>query len=328
MNYLGSKIRLSEFIEKTITQSISQPLSESSFCDLFAGTGAVGNHFHNKVKSIIYNDREYYSYVINKAFYSEIEEKSYRLMLDELNSLKETEGFIFQEYSEAGLSERLYFSEFNGKKIDAIRMRIEELYKNSVINENFYILLLATLLKAVDKVANTASVYCAFLKKLKKTALMPLKLIPIKTASHPTNYEIRREDSNALINNIKGDILYLDPPYNGREYGCYYHLLNTISLYNDKIQPKGKTGLTSYRTSRFCLKKEAGEALFELLKAAKYQHIFLSYNNEGIIATLSIEEMMKNLGTYQCSLINYPKFKSDKSNSKSHTIECIHHLIK
>jgi len=256
MNYLGSKIRLSDFIEKIITNSIKEPLSEYSFCDLFAGTGAVGNHFHNKVGSIIYNDREYYSYVLNRSFYSDIDERTYQPLLGELNNLTGIEGFIFHEYSELGRAQRLYFSESNGKKIDAIRIRIEELFKNSVINENFYILLLATLLKAADRVANTASVYCAYLKKLKKTARKPIKLIPIKRASHPTPYEIRREDNNVLIKSIEGDILYLDPPYNGREYGCYYHLLNTISLYDDKLKPRGKAGLRPMRHPDSALKRK------------------------------------------------------------------------
>ncbi|PWN58094.1 hypothetical protein C1634_024265 [Chryseobacterium viscerum] len=59
MNYLGSKRRLSGFIYNVISNSVEQKLADCSFCDLFAGTGVVGNYFHDKVKSIIYNDREY-----------------------------------------------------------------------------------------------------------------------------------------------------------------------------------------------------------------------------------------------------------------------------
>lgn len=328
MNYLGSKVRLSEFIFSVISNSVDQELSDCSFFDLFAGTGAVGNYFHNKVKSIGYNDREYYSYILNSAFYSEAGERQYQSTLDELNQLEGVEGFIFQEYSESGAVGRLYFSAKNGKKIDAMRLHIEKLFQSCKINEDFYMLLIATLLVAADKIANTASVYCAYLKKLKKTAMVQIKLIPIERALRPVEHKIHRADSNDLIRDINGEILYLDPPYNGREYGSYYHLLNTISLYDTKFQPKGKSGMRSYETSRFCLKKEADKALLEMLHVADFKHVFLSYNNEGFITPSRIKEIMTDLGCYQCSSIKYPRFKSHKNNPKSYTVEFLHHLIK
>lgn len=328
MNYLGSKVRLSEFIFNVISNSLDQKLSDCSFFDLFAGTGAVGNFFHNKVKCIGYNDREYYSYILNSAFYSEVGERQYQSTLDELNQLEGVEGFIFQEYSESGTAGRLYFSAKNGKKIDAMRLHIEQLFQSCKINEDFYTLLIATLLVATDKIANIASVYCAYLKKLKKTAMGQIELTPIERALKQVEHKIHRADSNDLIKNINGEILYLDPPYNGREYGSYYHLLNTLSLYNTEFQPKGKTGMRSYETSRFCLKKEAVKALFEMLQVADFKHIFLSYNNQGFISASRIEEMMKDLGQYRCSSIKYPRFKSHRNTPKSSTEEFLHHLIK
>ncbi|WP_313270555.1 DNA adenine methylase [Epilithonimonas vandammei] len=269
MNYLGSKKRLSGFIYNVISHSLKLKLTDCSFCDLFAGTGIVGNYFHDKVKSIIYNDREYYSFVINTAFFSNVSEEKYRAMLAELNQLDGREGFIFNQYSECGTAGRLYFSSENGQKIDAIRMDIERRFKSSEIDQNFYMLLLATLLKAVDKVANKASVHCAYLKTVKTTATKNLHLLAVKRTevSHP-DYQIFNEDSNELITQVKGDILYLDPPYNGREYGSYYHLLNTIALYDIDFEPKGKEGLRPYNTSKFCLRSEAENVMFDLYKNA------------------------------------------------------------
>ena len=48
--------------------------------------------------------------------------------------------------------------------------KIEEWKKENHITENVYYFLLASLLENADKVANTASVYGAFLKHIKKTA--------------------------------------------------------------------------------------------------------------------------------------------------------------
>ena len=58
-----------------------------------------------------------------------------------------------------------------------------------------------------------------------------------------------------LIKEIEGDILYLDPPYNARQYGANYHLLNTIAKY-DSFSTKGKTGLRDYQKSKYCSKPE------------------------------------------------------------------------
>ena len=58
-----------------------------------------------------------------------------------------------------------------------------------------------------------------------------------------------------MIKEIEGDILYLDPPYNTRQYGANYHLLNTIAKY-DSFVPKGKTGLRNYEKSVYCMKNE------------------------------------------------------------------------
>ncbi|MBF6643948.1 MULTISPECIES: DNA adenine methylase [Chryseobacterium] len=329
MNYLGSKGRLLPFISSTVEANLKHPLSSYSFCDLFAGTGAVGNYFQTKVKSIIYNDRELYSYIINRAYHSPIDRMDYDFWITYLNDLTGTEAFIFNEYSEKGSAGRLYFSANNGRKIDAIRTRLTQLLQTDSINEELFNLLLATLLLAADKVANTASVYCAYLKMLKNSATAELKLIPIKRSQNSGNgIKVYNEDSLQLIQKISGDILYLDPPYNGREYSAYYHLLNTIALYDPTFKPKGKAGLRDYFTSQFCLKSKVENALMTILSQANFRHIFLSYNNEGLIPPSLIEDKMSSFGTYQNFQMPYQRFKSQKTSSKSTTIEFLHHLIK
>ena len=61
--------------------------------------------------------------------------------------------------------------------------------------------------------------------------------------------ECYNENANTLIKKIKGDILYLDPPYNSRQYLPNYHLLETVAKYdNPKI--KGKTGIREYKSEK------------------------------------------------------------------------------
>ena len=211
MNYIGSKHTLLGFIKNTIYSTVGQDLSHKVFCDIFAGTGIVGRSFKKEVRTIIANDIEYYSYVLNKNYISNHQpipnKEDY---IQKLDSLRPYEGFIYQNYCLGGKSDRQYFSDENGKKIDASRVQIEDWLNRREINENLYFFLLASLLESADKVANTASVYGAYLKHLKKSAEKSLILIPAEFELSANQQFVYNQDSNILIHKIEGDILTID----------------------------------------------------------------------------------------------------------------------
>ena len=331
MNYIGSKYKLSDFISSSVKSIVGEDLSDKIFCDLFAGTGVVGRNFKKEVKKVISNDMEFYSYVLNKNYIENHEFLDNEIYIKELNETNGEEGFIFNEYSENGKANRLYFSEHNGKKIDAIRTKIEFRKTEKKISSALYYFLLASLLESADKVANTASVYGAFLKKIKKTAQKELILEPAIFEINSHSHEVYNEDSNLLIKKIEGDILYLDPPYNAREYGANYHLLNTIAKY-DNFTPKGKTGLRDYSKSAFCKKKEVEKSFDDLIKNANFKYIFLSYNNEGIMSSETIKKILSNYGKYDLLTTEYQRFRADKKENRNHkassTTEYLHILEK
>lgn len=223
----------------------------------------------------------------------------------------------------------MYFSDENAMKIDSIRLKIRELKKENKINKNEYYFLLASLLESADKVANTASVYGAFLKKLKNSAKKKFVLEPANFELNLNFHEVYQEDANKLIKKIKGDILYLDPPYNARQYGANYHLLNTIALYDDFI-PKGKTGLREYRKSRYCSRQNVEKEFEELIKNANFKYIFLSYNNEGLMNLECIKNIMSKFGKYDIKTKEYNRFKADSKrlNKADKTYEYLHILVK
>lgn len=139
-------------------------------------------------------------------------------------------------------------------------------------------------------------------------------------------------DANRLISNIKSDILYLDPPYNHRQYAPNYHLLETISLY-DNPPLKGKTGLRSYshQKSDYSTKSKVKKAFQELILAADTRYIFLSYNNEGLMSLEDIKSIMSLRGEYGVFTKKYNRFKSDKTENRNHiadsTTEYLHYVV-
>ena len=343
MNYIGSKYSLINFLKSSITKTLeasgeTRSPAEMVFADLFAGTGAVSGAFKQDGYSIIANDVQYYSYVITKHITENngnLDENRCAELIAELNDLDGVEGFIYRNYSYEGTAgqefRRMYFTEYNAKKCDAIRIAIEEKHKNKIINDNEYFFLLGSLINSIDKYANTASVYGAFLKKIKKSALKEMKLDPLPIIHGQAKYKVYNEDISELIKQVPGDILYLDPPYNARQYCTNYHLLETIAKY-DNPTIHGKTGLREYskQKSVFCMKDKVETAFVELIKNAKFKYIFLSYNNEGLMSCETIERIMKKYGKYRLFIKDHRRFKADnaRETKTDKTVEFLHCLVK
>lgn len=333
MNYIGSKYSLLSFITNTITNVVGGDLSDKVLCDIFAGTGIVGRTFKPMVKKVISNDLEYYSYVINRNYLGisdDIPNKDdYIRQLNDIPLIDD--GFIFQNYCLGSGSNRQYFSDNNGKKIDAARQQIQRWKNAGSITDDLYYFLLCSLLESADKVANTASVYAAFLKHLKKTAQPDLIINPSEFLADGKYHDVYCEDANNLIYEVSGDILYLDPPYNSRQYGCYYHILNTIAEYEPFV-PNGITGQRKYSHSDYCSKKTVRESFEFLIKNADFKYIFLSYNNEGLMSLAEIREIMDKYGKYDMVSKEYHRFRADKEENRKHksdtTTEYIHILEK
>ena len=127
-------------------------------------------------------------------------------------------------------------------KIDAARQQIENDYVNGLIDKNNYYFYLSSIIESIDKYSNTASVYGAFLKNLKKTAQKEAIFSPAEIIESSENNTMLNDDANNIIKNIRGDVLYLDPPYNRRQYHSNYHLLETIARY-DNPEIRGLTGV-------------------------------------------------------------------------------------
>lgn len=341
MNYIGSKYSILNYIDEVIQDFVKQK-KNITFCDIFAGTGVVSKYFKNKGYNIIANDIQYFSYVIVKGLLENSEdikfEKLSKKNIDPfiyLNNLHGKKGYIYKNYSLGGTKrkeyKRQYFSDDNAKKIDACRIKIEKWKTKKLIDDNEYYYLLACLIEAADKVANTASVYEAFLKDLKPSAKKSLTIKRLELINKNKKYDIYNENSKDLIRKIKGDILYLDPPYNSRKYDTNYHILETIALYdNPKIA--GKTGIRidDSKKSNYCIKNKAAIELEDLIKNAKFKYILLSYNDEGIITIDEIERIMKKYGNYKRYEKKHKRYKADNKREykKDYTIEYIHCLEK
>lgn len=353
MNYIGSKLSLLSFLEEHILQIAGKDFD--SLCDLFSGTAAVGSHFKKLGYRVFSNDVQYYSYVLARHYIgnstpmafsgvrnlvekglSDLFSDSYNDICAYLNSLPGIDGFIYKNYCPGGTRnqahKRMYFTDHNGRLCDHIRSVIEEWHSASMISDDEYFYLLATLLESIDKYSNTASVYGAYLKHFKKSAARDMKLTSLPVFYSTQENEVFNEDINKLIPRISGDVLYLDPPYNQRQYAANYHILETIARY-DSPEISGKTGLRDYsqEKSAWCVKRKVCDEFDYLIQNASFKYIFLSYNNEGLMSLDQIKDIMSKRGKYGLCQTKYGRFKADRDENRNHkaahTTEYLHYLI-
>ena len=144
---------------------------------------------------------------------------------------------------------------------------------------------------------------------------------------------INESEFNDVIKEVTGDVLYLDPPYNARQYCSNYHVLETIAKYDNPVL-SGVTGLrdTGEQKSEFCSKRTVEKVFEDLIMNAKFKYIFLSYNNEGLMSLETIKRIMEKYGDYSLYTKSYKRFKADKDENRNtgsnQTIEYLHCLKK
>ena len=332
MNYIGSKYSLLDFLHDTIKKVTGYNDGDNFiFGDLFAGTGVVGSYYKKLGCTVISNDIQYYSYSIIKH-YIENDDSVRKDLFEYFNNLKGIEGFVYKNYCAGSGSGRNYFTDENGKKCDAIRTELQRMFDEKEIDEHTYFYYLGSLINSIDKYANTASVYGAFLKHIKKSAQKEFILEPLKIVNGPSG-KVFNENINDVVKHIKGDVLYLDPPYNARQYCSNYHVLETIARYDDPVL-NGMTGLrpAENQKSEFCSKRTVERAFEDLIANAKFKYIFLSYNNEGLMSLETIKRIMSKYGRYSFYTKTYKRYKADKDENRNikanETIEYLHCLVK
>jgi len=324
LNYIGCKNTLYKTLLNVCKENIND-IEDKTFMDLFAGTGVVGFNMMDKFKSCNANDLEYYSYIINYSLLKCTYTENIRKIIEICNKLEMVEGLIYENFSPTASCERMFFTNNNSKKTDSIRQYINLQFESNEISEKEFYFLLASLLVSVDKVANTSCVYGAYLKEFKKSALNELILKPIHMN---TNLNKNNEVYNELAENLSKqdsnyyDVIYMDPPYNQRQYSANYSPLNYIAYYDKNIILKGKTALiNNYNKSNFCKKTEVKKTFTELINGVKCNYLIISYNSEGLLSMEEFKKILLNKGLVKLYKIQYNKFKAQQSVDKKYVEE-------
>lgn len=352
ITYIGNKRKLLSFIDEAITYiKKDSKLEKFSILDGFSGSGIVSRKL-KEYSSILYsNDLEYYSYIINKCYLSNIEDipiDKINYHINKLNSIKYSDytGIISKLYSpkddkDIKLGERCFYTNKNARILDN---SINYIHNN--IEEEIRHYFIAPLLSEASIHVNTSGIFKGFYKNSEtgkgqfggngKNALKRiLGEIEIKSPIF-SEYSCEHYEYNSNINDLIKDlpevnIAYYDPPYNSHPYGSNYFMLNIIASGKEPKELSTVSGIPdAWNRSDYNYKDEAEIFLNDLINNTKSKYIILSYNNEGIIPFDNIKTILSNYGKLTILEKEYNTFRGSRnlSNRNKKTIEYLFVLQK
>lgn len=266
--YTGSKSQLTDWI----LDLADHYCYGESFLDLFGGTGVVADGATRLYKDIIINDFLPSNYAVYQAFFGKgrFSQRKIEKCILQFNITDPEK--IDDNYSSINYGDR-YFSYNNAKKIGYIRDYLDE--NRGKFTRREYWILVASLVYSADKVANTVGHYDAFFKTINNRGDFIIRQINPRANS---GFQIFCEDSNKLVRRIKSDIVYIDPPYNSRQYSRFYHVLDNLVTW-EKPELFGVARKPEPSNMSDYSKTSAKKAFEDLIKNLDCKYIMVSYNN-------------------------------------------------
>jgi adenine-specific DNA-methyltransferase len=298
VRYIGNKTRLLPFILRTLRKS---GIAVGSAHDAFAGTASVSRALKANGWRVHSSDLLMSSYVLQRAYVvAESAGKDLDEQASELAGLKPREGFITRHFSpatDAGSAGRMYFTPENAGRIDAAREELEGWRTAGKVGVDDYYLLLAAIIEGADRVANTAGVYASYMKRWQPNAKRAFDIVPEKPVKGAQRADAHLMDATDAAKQIgEVDLVYIDPPYNSRQYVAYYHIPEIIARGWADADPaiRGKVGLLAGNEGRsqWSHGRRVRKLFSGLLAATGARQALVSFNSEGHLAPEDLESLL------------------------------------
>lgn len=315
--YIGNKAKLTDWIMEIIQ---SETNGNDTFIDIFSGTAIVAREAMKSYKNVVLNDILYSNNIAYKAFFDNSKWDSKKIVdiVNEYNMLNPKE--INENYFYRNFGGK-FFEKDVSKLIGHIREDIET--RKNELNEKEFAILLTSLIYTIDRLANTVGHFDAYIKK--PIARRPLNFRLIQTEDF-AGAKIYRDDSNKLVKSLKGDIAYIDPPYNSRQYSRFYHIYENLvkwekpKLYGVALKPEPEN------MSKYCTVK-AKDAFKDLVENLDVKYLAVSYNNtykskskssKNKIEYEEIVEILNGVGKTKIFEQSHQYFNAGKTDFNDH----------
>ena len=339
MRYIGGKSLLISNIINTVKYYVGD---NAKVIDAFAGSGIVSLKLKESGYKVISNDIMYFPYVMIKGFlenntepyFNKISRSGLYEVLNFLNTadvystgFTDDDFFVYNNYSPTNSCERMFFQNKNAKRIDFIRLMIDKWYKERLINIQEYFYLLSALLQAVPYISNITGTYASYLKFWDKRTYNDLTLKNLPLINSIYQSKVYNLPCNDLLLRESADMLYMDAPYDEKQYPSRYHVLETIAKY-DNPEIHGKSGIREWQSARsdFCSKKTVENAFKTAISLANVKFVVISYSSEGLVSIENLIDICEKFayGEVRCEKIKYRRYKNlNKSKNSKDLFEYI-----
>lgn len=314
--------------------------------------------FHNTAmqRLFLYYGKKGYEF-LNKENYRE-RYKELAILLVYLENLTEEDiresyrtHYFFDTYTVEGRNsffcsmrgttgKRRFFSPQNAIRLDNIMNKLREWRQDGLLDDCLYSLLLCIVCESLEKVSNTQGTYHDFPRDhYDSRALKPLMLqfpaMDVCISSSLVHVIGKAKDSMEFIKTApKHRLLYLDPPYNFRQYTSYYFMLNLIASYCEiddlkdyfsRVRFVRGQNMDSDFNSSFCKASQFIPSLRELISLADTEYVAMSYfnarnhvNKSTGIDNSSIEEIESFFKSDLFVSGSYELKSFERSNYQSH----------
>jgi adenine-specific DNA-methyltransferase len=319
MRYLGSKASMAPAIYQILAANHAGP----SVCDPFGGLAVVGGYLRGQGCHVVSGDilRFAHLFQVSRLELNEVPDfiKVRRALdlhpsesvLKAVNNGPEVEGWLVTNYAD----ERRFFTRSNALAIERCWHCIEQWDRDGLLSRSERAYLYSALIGSMDKVANTAGTYYAYLKGWHRKALRPFRLEEPVIHSGPEGCAVLC-DAEQLVGTSDFDVVYIDPPYNRRSYARYYHLPESIAL-GRRGPVAGIAGmpLIVNGESQFNRVSKAEDALVRLVARARCTLLVVHYAEGGLLSRATIRRVLTERGSVSEYEFRVRRYTSQKRQS-------------
>lgn len=326
--YFGTKASTSGYI----AQIVNQLIKTGSIADAFGGLGTIGAELKYHGHQVTTCDVLTFPHLFQVARVECNEIPSFQKLkasenfeneesiLIYLNKQKAPKSWIVSEYS----LKRKFFTEENAIKLAGIWNTIHKWDELELISYREKAFLIASLLNSMDNVANTAGTYYAYLKQFNRKSIRPLvfEWLEIKHGEHIGKAMLG--DALSQLKGLSFDVLYLDPPYNRRNYANYYHLPETLAgLTRKKIKSSSLSGIPedSHPSAPYIREAMSMTYIKKIIESVNWNYLILHYCDNALIPLDIIRSNLEASGTLKEYIIPALGYTTKKhSRNTTHNV--------
>lgn len=215
-----------------------------------------------------------------------------------LNNVRDGRSWLVKEFC----SQRKFFHPKNASRIAGAWNSIRNWHKEGLLSEAEKNHIVASFINSADACANTAGTYYAYLKDWDRKAERDFQFSFLDIPEGLPKGQALLGDALECLRGKSFDLLYLDPPYNDRDYSRYYHLPESLSkLTRPSTNTSSLSGqpLNASSTSPKFRAALHLDYMARLVEDVKWRRLVVQYCDGAFIPLMQLREFLGSQGNMQ-----------------------------